>query len=447
MRGYYLNFWRYGSHTEDLVVEALERETWSTNQWQAWQDDCLAYVLDRAATQVPYYRQLWSRRRRQGDRASWENLENWPVLEKETLRQNPKAFVADDCDIHRMFHEHTSGTTGKSLDLWWSRKTTQNWYALFEARWRRWYGVSRHDRWAILGGQLVTPISQHNPPFWVWNQGLNQLYMSSYHLSPEKIPFYLDALKLYKVDYLFGYTSALHSIAQVTKPGETNSLNIKVAITNAEPLYAYQRSAIEDAFQCPVRETYGLAEIVTAASECEAGNLHTWPEVGVIEVNPVEKNKPGQNSGELVCTGLLNTDMPLIRYRVGDRVSKPTYPTPCSCKRRLPMLSSIEGRVEDVLFTRDGRPIGRLDPVFKTHLPIREAQIIQEDFDQIRVRYVPAIDYTSSDGRSVAERIRERMGDVKVILEPVNEIPKEPNGKFRAVVNIMPQELKDSLKS
>ena len=35
----------------------------------------------------------------------------------------------------------------------------------------------------VLGGQLVAPVTQTKPPFWVWNAGLNQLYLSSYHLS------------------------------------------------------------------------------------------------------------------------------------------------------------------------------------------------------------------------------------------------------------------------
>ena len=35
-------------------------------------------------------------------------------------------------------------------------------------------------------------------------------------------------------------------------------MQMTVAITNAEPVYAYQREAIEQAFQCPVRETYGM---------------------------------------------------------------------------------------------------------------------------------------------------------------------------------------------
>src|SRR5262245_52521515 len=127
LRGLYLRSWRYGPETERLVEEALEREHWSSEWWRNWQEERLAYVLHRAATRVPYYREQWATRRCRGDRASWEYLENWPILEKEHLRQNPIAFIADGCDVRRMFHEHTSGTTAKPLDLWWSRDTVRAW--------------------------------------------------------------------------------------------------------------------------------------------------------------------------------------------------------------------------------------------------------------------------------------------------------------------------------
>ena len=103
-QGYYLRWWRYGPETERLVAEAWEREYWSPEQWKTWQENRLGYVLHRAATRVPYYRKQWAERRRRGDRASWEYLENWPILDKEPLRQHPKAFVADDINSDRQFH-------------------------------------------------------------------------------------------------------------------------------------------------------------------------------------------------------------------------------------------------------------------------------------------------------------------------------------------------------
>jgi len=433
-KGYYLRWWRYGPETERLVQEALERESWSPEKWRAWQEERLARVLHRAATQVPYYREQWARRRRQGDRASWEYLENWPVLDKEPLRQNPAAFVADGCQLWRMFPESTSGSTGTPLNLWQSRKTVQAWYALCEARWRRWYAVSRHDRWAILGGKLVAPVGRRQPPFWVWNGALHQLYFSAYHLAPDLIPHYLEALRRYRIKYLWGYTSSLHALAQEVLRSRRGDLSMTVVITNAESLFDYQRQTIEAAFQCPVRETYGMSEIVAAASECEAGNLHQWPETGLVEVLADGKPADLGSSGDLVCTGLLNEDMPLIRYRVDDRGALAATDGVCPCGRSLPLLASIDGRSDDVLYMPDGRSIGRLDHLFKTKLSIREAQIIQEAPDRIRVRYVPALDFTPEAARYIVERLIDRLGQIEVTMEAVSEIPRGPNGKFRGVV-------------
>lgn len=438
LRGYQLRSWRYGPETERLVEEALDREGWSETQWQKWREERLAYVLHRAATKVPYYQEQWAARRRSGDRASWEVLENWPLLEKETPRASPRAFVANDCDVRQMFHDHTSGTTGTSLNLWLSRKTVRDWYALFEARCRRSYGVSFHDRWAILGGQLVAPVTQRQPPFWIWNAGLKQLYLSSYHLAPDLIHSYLEALSRYRITYLLGYTSSLYALAQEVLRLKRRDLKMVVAITNAEPLFNYQRKAIAEAFQCPVRETYGMAEIVAAASECQSGRLHLWPEVGLVEVHAGDRAAGSNEAGDLICTGLLNADMPLIRYRIGDRGMVPHSGTYCQCGRTLPELASVEGRIDDSLLTTDGRRIGRLDPVFKSNLPLREAQIIQESLHRLRVRYVPAPDFTPATGRSIIEEIQARMGDVTVILERVNEVPREANGKFRSVICRLP---------
>ncbi len=441
LRGRQLRAWRYGSETESLVAQALERETWSPEQWNKWQQERLGFLLNHAAKAVPFYRDLWYRRRLKGDRASWQYLENWPLLEKEQLRENPKAFIADGSNPRHMFHDHTSGTTGKSLDLWFSRETVRSWYALFEARCRRWYGVSRQDHWAILGGQLITPVQRRRPPFWVWNAPLNQLYMSSYHLAPDLLRAYLDALRRYRISYLLGYTSALYELARAVLQAGHQNIKMTVVVTNAEPVFDYQRRAIEEAFQCPVRETYGMAETTAAASECSSHTLHLWPEAGILEVLDRTVPVPDGGSGELIATGLMNFEMPLIRYRVGDHITLPGHKKTCACGRGLPQIASIDGRLDDVLYTVDGRRIGRLDPIFKSNLPIHEAQIIQESLDLVRVKYVPAIDFSLQAGHSIVERLQERMGNIQVVLERVSELPRGANGKFRAVIcKLSPEE-------
>jgi phenylacetate-CoA ligase len=283
----------------------------------------------------------------------------------------------------------------------------------------------------------VVPVANRRPPFWVWNAALRQLYMSTYHLAPDLIPAYLEAFQRHRIVYLAGYTSSLYALAQeVLRLGRTD-VTMRVAITSAEPLPEWQRQTIAAAFSCPVRETYGMSETVAWASECEAGTLHEWPEVGHIEVlaNGVVA-APGE-VGEFICTGLLNGDFPLIRCRLGDSGRLAPPGTPCGCGRTLPAVAAVEGRTNDLLLTRDGRRVAWLNPVWYG-LPVRQGQIVQETLDRIRVRYVPAAGFNAESRQLVVQRLHERLGPVHVVLEEVPEIPRGANGKFRTVLNVLP---------
>jgi phenylacetate-CoA ligase len=209
---------------------------------------------------------------------------------------------------------------------------------------------------------------------------------------------------------------------------------LDLVITNAEPLSDAQRKTIQSAFGCPVRETYGMVEFVAAASECEHGSLHAWPEVGQLEVL-VDESPAGPGSiGEFVCTGFQNPEMPLIRYRVGDSGQAPDWRHACGCGRRLPVLRSLRGRTNDVVIAPDGRRVFWLNPVFHGQ-PVREAQIIQQSLDRIQVRYVPENGFDVLAQQTIRHRLIERLGPVQVDFEAAEWIPRGPNGKFQAVVS------------
>ena len=416
---------------------ALERETWDSAKWKEWQAVRLSQMLKRASESVPHYRDQWLGRQSGGDTRSPLVLENWPILSKETVRKYPRAFIAEGTSTRRMQLEHTSGTTGTPLELWHSRQTARQWYALMETRWRGWYGISRTDRWGILGGQLVTPIGQTKPPYWVWNAGLSQLYLSSYHLSAETAAGYIQALRGRNITYLWGYASSLFSLALFAHDQHLSTPQFKVIISNAEPLHDNERAVISSVFGCPVRNTYGMNEMVAAAGECAHGRLHLWPEVGVVEIFHDDRDEavPYGTVGRVICTGLINKDMPLVRYELGDRGALANPEESCPCGRKLPILQSIEGREDDVILTPDNRRIGRIDPFLKESFPIREAQVIQESLTWLRVKVVPDHRYTTAHGERIVEALRERVGKMSVTLECVDRIPRGGNGKFRAVIS------------
>lgn len=431
--GYYLNWLRYGQATERLVEEALEREHWSKERWQSWLDDRTATILHLGATVVPYYREYWNNRRRSGDRSAWDQLSNWPILGKEEVRRDPRAFLADAKRPRFLVRDSTSGTTGTPISFRWSRSTLQRWYALFEARWRRWYGLSRADRWANIGGRLVAEVDRRRPPYWVWNSSMNQLYLSSYHISAFTIKDYCAAISTYGIKYLYGYSSSIHSLALALRNSGVSPPPIACVLTNAEPLFEHQRETIRTVLGCPVRATYGMTEMVAAASECEQERLHQWPEVGIIE-----RQADGGRHPASLFTGLHSEETILIRYELGDVVTAADHSETCRCGRTLPVLSMVEGRTDDMLRTRDGRWIGRLDPVFKGDMPVQEAQIIQESLDELKVLVVPSDGFTQRHEQELKLRIAERMGDGSITIKRVRGIDRGPNGKFRAVISRLP---------
>ncbi len=434
--GWRLDRQRYGPETEELIGQALERESWTDSDWREWQGRRLESLLSRAVADVPYYREQASKL------SDPDAIADWPVLSKETVRSRQREFLADDCEPRRMIREHTSGSTGTPLTVWWSRTTSRQWYALVEARIRRWHGVDRRQPWAIFGGQLVAPVSQEKPPFWVWNSPMRQLYLSSYHLERSTIPAYMKALRRHGVKSLLGYPSAMSSLATMALEEGIEGPELEVVFSNAEPLWPHQKTAIEAVFRCPVRDTYGMAELTAAASECEFGSLHPWPEVGHLEVLSDDSDEPVAPGevGRLVATGLLNQDMPLVRYETGDRLAISAHDATCRCGRALPVIAGIEGRLDDQIITPSGRRIGRLDPVFKGDLPLREAQIVQVEPDRLQVLIVAAPGWDADQESRLATELKQRVGNDMTLEIVVQHHPLErsASGKLRAVISRMP---------
>lgn len=437
IKGARLKAWRYGEDTPRWIAEALERESWSGERWKAWQEERAARLLARAVAVVPYYRRHWEERRRRGDRSSREVLTNWPVLRKEAVRSDPRSFLAEDRDARGMSREKTSGTTGTPLTILVPRESLRRHYALFEARIRLWNGVSRRDPWAILGGQLVVPASRTTPPFWVVNHAMNQLYLSAQHLSPASALAYAQALSRHAATHMIAYTSSATVLSHAILDGGHPAPRLRVVIGNAEGLPESSRRSIAQAFGCPVRNTYGMAEMAAAASECREGAMHVWPEEGCVEILRDGEDTPAGEgeTGRLVVTGLLNADFPLIRYETGDR-GRLRREASCPCGRSLPVLETLEGRSQDLVTTRDGRRIFWLNPIFYG-LPVRQAQVVQETLDRIRVIVVPGALFAPAVAAEIGARLKARVGELEVIVETAPEIPKTAAGKVRPVVSLV----------
>lgn len=438
--GFYTKRQRHGIIFQEQLKKIYEREQWSLDRICLYQLKKTKEILNHAKAHVPFYRRCF---REIGldteDIKSIEDLKILPVISKQMVRQNPKDFIDERLNIKRLIHAPTSGTTGTPLDIYWDTFTNQSVWAYMEARVRNWAGVKMGDPHVLLTGRMIVPQDQCRPPFWRYNRPWKQLYMSSYHLSPNYLDSYLEAIEHFRPVYIQGYPSSIYAIASHTIRKGYRQIEVKAVLTSSETLFDHMRETIEKAFSTEVFDGYSGAEVIGMLSECEHHRLHISPDYGVIEF--LDENGKPQTSGKqgrLVCTGLLNKAMPFIRYETGDLASPSNGK--CPCGRQFPVVEKIFGRDDDLIRTKDGKEIGRLDHVFKGVDRIIEAQIIQENFKKIRIKIIPANGYHEEQGQQIIKNIRERVGDAQYIIEKVESIPRTKQGKLRAVISHLKQQ-------
>ena len=426
---------RHGCFFEQMLREIAERDRWTSQQFLEFQNEQLRIIVRHAASYVPYYRKIFFEYGINPNSInSIEDLKLLPILEKEPVRTDPTSLLDERLNPQKLSVGHTSGTTGTPLVIYRDVLLDSTAVAYRAARWHCVGGMQRCiNRSVSIGGQLVTSPWRTKPPFWVYNRRWNQLYMSSYHLSPRYLGYYVEKLRGFMADYIEGYPSSLYSVAFYIIDKGLEPVPFKCCFTTAEMLFDYQRQAIKKAFCCRTYNQYGCGEQVVFAAECREGSMHLSPEVGIVEVvDDNDKPVPYGQQGNLICTSLINKVQPFIRYRIGDVGS--LADGRCSCGSPLPILKSIEGRSEDVLITRDGRRIGRLDHVVYGIEGISLAQIIQEDYDRFCIRLVPSKEYNASTEKKVIENLATRVGKADIRVELVDEIERTSAGKFQAVI-------------
>jgi phenylacetate-CoA ligase len=433
---------RYGGRFGEFVALLEESQWWEPERMREWQAARLRQVLSHADEHVPYYREIF---RLHGlDPAtvqSIDDLRRLPVLTRDIVKHRVADLKSRGPGAPSLTEGHTSGTTGSPITLFYDNDMISMNYAVMDRQYR-WAGcrLERHgDRIAVVRGNVIVPLTQKRPPFWRFNRDLNQMLLSCFHLSPQNLPAYLQALKEFEPTVVDGYPSSLYVLAKLLlNRGER--LPVRAAITSSETLYDFQRQAIEDAFECRVFDYYAAAERVIFSVECDHhSGHHLCEEYGVTEVlDEDDEPVPRGSEGYIVGTTLHNSGMPLIRYRTTDRGAFKAER--CSCGRPLQLTEDVTTKAEDLLRLKDGRLISPsvLTHPFKPLDAIEGSQIVQTDLDRLLIRIVPGGRFGDEDREHLLRELRARLGeDMRIDIEIVDELPRTSRGKFKWVVSEM----------
>jgi phenylacetate-CoA ligase len=424
---------RFTPHFHRTLAALEQSISASEEALLALQWERLRHIVSHARREVPYYAGLPAPSLHPDPRtAIQQTLARIEPLEKQTYRDRALDFIARSCDPRKLIKGKTSGTTGTALPLWYTSEALAEEFATFW-RGRRLAGANLGDANLTFNGQSIVPVSRNEPPFWRTNYWNRQTLFSLYHGSPENLRHYVEAIHRTPARFAQGYPSAMHLVARAMldagRPLPRGRL--EACFTSSESLLRFQRKSIETAFGAPVRDRYGVSEFCVSMTECDQNMLHVDMEFGIVEVE-AEEETDAFVRGPLLVTGFANEATPLLRYRVGDVGTRSKLP--CSCGRAGEVFLEVDGRIEDYVRTPDGRLVGRLDHIFKEQLDVAEAQILQETADALEVRVVRRESYDKASERELLKEFRTRLGtEIAIELHYVDEIPRETNGKFRAV--------------
>jgi len=431
--GLWTRFTRYNKTFYQALKFLEESQWWSLEEQKAYQEERLKSVIKHAYATCPYYRELFqSLHLTPSDFRKNEDLAKLPILEKRTIRRRYVDMRSSSWPERRKVHIHTSGTTGSSLDLICDEDTVKWQWAVWW-RHRRRFSLAIRDPHIEFAGHPIVPLERRGLPIWRRNFPMRQTYVSAHHLAQSNMRGLYEYLNNRNVVYYSGYPSALYLFARyLLENGLKLSSPPRIAVTGSETLLPHQRRCISNALQSDVTDQYGASEACCNISECEYHRYHVDMEFGIIEFLPI----PGMptNVRRIVCTGLTNPAMPLIRYNIGDIAT--LSDVACPCGRQAPVVEKIDGRIESYIVTPDGRYLGRLDFLFKNTDAIEEAQLYQDALDHLTVRIVRSPHYADQHEKALMRDLRRYLGDeIRIDLEYLSEIPREANGKFRQIVS------------
>jgi len=406
---------------------------WSSAKLQEWSWERRRAVLRNAVLNVPFYREAYKLSIEEV--AKFTSEDDWcrlPTIDKQVVLQQPTSFLSDVRNLRKCVWTHTSGSSGRKLNILLDDNVNAAAFSLF---WRAW---SSGGYWRLGQRHAVMKGSSAASGLYV-NRKIRALEISSSHVTHEFVEQIAQKLIDYRPKFMRGYPSSMYHLCKLLEEKKIE-LDIPMVSTGSETLHDFQRKKFEEVLGARVFNHYAHWERAASILECQSGQLHAQEDFGVHEIldaggSPVPPGTPG----EITVTSLHNMAMPLIRYRTGDIGT--WGDVQCSCGQVFPVVQSIEGRLNDSIVKSDGTIISGTYAAgsFLLNTKILSAQLIQDDYDVVEVRIVKGQNYVDpTDTQEIVKALESRIGkDFRLEIRycELDELERNPVGKMRQVLN------------
>lgn len=421
---------RVASTLRDLVEFQWAKE----ERIDAYRSQRLGELIAFSMQRVPFYRAAFKDAGLSpSDIRHTRDLRNLPVLTKQHLREQFDALKVEGYR-GRTFEMKSSGSTGTQTTVLIDKACNDEVFATQLLFWS-WGGF------AMGQPHLQTGMSLDRG----WVKRTKDLlfrctYVSAFDLTDEAAAGMLREIDRRSIRALFGYASSLYVLARfLEKQGTTRRMDS--IFTWGDSLFPHYRALIEQVFQCPVNDCYGLGEGLQCAAQCEQHDaLHEAMHGVILEIVDHEGQPvPDGQLGRVVATRLAPGPMPLIRYDTGDVAH--FVDGSCACGRRLRRISRIQGRATDIVTTPAGDRliVHFFTQIFEMIPEIAQFQVRQQAPEAITVLYVRGEGFSTQ----VLDRARQEIVSncrfpLGVRFEEVAAIPLERSNKRRFVVSSVP---------
>lgn len=418
---------RYQGTFEEAAIEYVQRGAWTAEELTAFTRSRRAWAL-ALASQTAYYRDVFA-----DLGAEWFELvddnafSQIPSTPKSALRAAPGDFsprpaVASDSTTR------TSGTTGSSVEILRSRSAVDEQWAVWW-RYRGWHGIARDEPCALFAGRRIMRSDQGRP-YWRRNVPGREVRFSTYHISPDSAPAYVDRLNRFNPRWIHGFSSAIANLATcVIEQGLEVTAPIRWVSLGGENVTRLQMDTIRSAFGVQPIQHYGLAEGAANFSTCAEGRLHVDEDFAGVDFIP-----EGDRVTRVLGTTFANRARVLLRYDTGDLATLALTST-CACGFGGRVVESLDGRGDETIRLPDGRLVGSPEDAFRTDLGVAQAQLLQRLDGGILVSYVPSTLWTDSSLPRIEGALREFLGsEISISFREVSDLPRTAGGKVRLVV-------------
>ncbi len=334
-----------------------EIETLPKNKLKAMQLERLQKIVERAYAQNKFYRKLYDEAGvKPADIQSLEDIQKLPFLEKKTVRAAypfGMAFAQPGGAGGALEVHATSGTTGKSVPVFATKKDIEYWSDL-----------NARELW--MTGMRPGDILMNCYGYGLATGGFGFHY-GAMAMDVMAIPMGSDARQYDRmIDFIidFGVTAMCMTPSvglYVGNKAHERGVNfkdtkLKIGLFGAEPWPWETRLKLEEFFHITAYDEFGMTEFLGPGMTCECetrDGMHAWADAFLVEcIDPetgewVEEGK----DGELVWSWLSADGTAMLRYRSRD-LSRMWWEERCACGRTHPKIAAIKGRSDDAVSIR-----------------------------------------------------------------------------------------------